>query len=179
MNRYLSFIYDKLHHYIKEYRLKINNYVARLVDPRKKIIDHRLKLDDHSGRLYRAVTNLLRGYQDQFGWQQEKLTYNSPGRSVDKFREKLERIADNLNKHCQTTISEKQTRLRECIAKLNGLNPTAILSRGYSITRTLPELSIVRDAVAVSVDQKLEIILAKGSISCDVKERFKNGKKIV
>jgi exodeoxyribonuclease VII large subunit len=179
IDRYLSFIYDKLNHYIKEYRLKINNYVARLVDPRKKIIDHRLKLDDHSGRLYRAVTNLLRGYQDQFGWQQEKLTYNSPGRSVDKFREQLERIADNLNKHCQTTISVKQTRLRECIAKLNGLNPTAILSRGYSITRTLPELSIVRDAVAVSVDQKLEVILAKGSISCDVKERFKNGKKIV
>ena len=179
LNRYLLVMFEYLQRNIKEYRLTIDNYTARLVDPRKKIIDHRLKLDDYSGRLYRAVRSVLRGCQDQFGWQQEKLIYNSPGHSVDKFREKLERLVDSLNNQCQAAISEKRTRWRECVAKLDGVNPTAILSRGYSITRTLPELDIVRDVVAVSVDQKLEIVLSKGSIHCDVKERFKNGKKII
>jgi exodeoxyribonuclease VII large subunit len=59
------------------------------------------------------------------------------------------------------------------------LNPTAILARGFSITRTLPETTVVRDSTAVSPAQALEVVLAKGSLTCEVKERFKNGKKIV
>jgi exodeoxyribonuclease VII large subunit len=59
------------------------------------------------------------------------------------------------------------------------LNPTAILARGFSITRTLPETIIVRDSATVSRGQALEIVLARGSLTCDVKEKFKNGKKIV
>jgi exodeoxyribonuclease VII large subunit len=76
-------------------------------------------------------------------------------------------------------ISERQARLREVNAKLDSLNPTAILSRGFSITRTLPERIIVRDSAAVSLAQALEIVLAGGILTCEVKEKFKNGKKIV
>jgi exodeoxyribonuclease VII large subunit len=165
--------------YIRENRQSIANFVTQLVDPRKKIADYRLKLDDDSGRLSRAVTNVFRGHKDHLAWQQEKLIYNSPTHYVDRMKEKLEHIVDHFNKIYQTAITDKRIRLRECDARLNGLNPRAILSRGYSIARTLPGLDIVRDSAAVSVNQKLEIILARGSMSCDVKERFKNGKKII
>ena len=164
---------------IRAFRLTLNNTADRLAAPRKKIVDHRLKLDDYGGRIYRAVMNVLLGCQNQLIWQHEKVVYNSPGRSVDRLKEKLERNVETLTGHCQKIISEERTRLRECAAKLSGLNPTAILSRGYSITRTQPDLDIVRDSAAVSVEQRLEVILARGSINCDVKERFKNGKKIV
>lgn len=163
---------------IREYRLAIHNYAERLVDPRKRIADHRLKLDDYGDRLYRAQTILLREHHDILRWQYDKLIYNSPGSYVDRLKERLERSADRLHHMYRTSITEERNRLRECIARLNGLNPTAILSRGYSIARELPELKIVRDSTTVSVGQTLEVVLAKGSISCDVKERFKNGKKI-
>ena len=88
-------------------------------------------------------------------------------------------MVETLTGQCQVAVALEKTRLRECAAKLNGLNPTAILARGYSITRTQPEQEIVIDSAAVSVDQRLEVILATGSINCDVKERFKDGKKIV
>jgi exodeoxyribonuclease VII large subunit len=48
------------------------------------------------------------------------------------------------------------------------MNPSAILARGYSITRVLPEKSIVRDADSVSLDQQLEITLEKGALTCRV-----------
>ncbi len=179
LNKNKSVMIQYIQRYISENHQNIANFAARLVDPRKKIADYRLKLDDDSGRLSRAITNVFRGHQDHLAWQHEKLIYNSPGRYVDRLKEKLERIVDHFNKIYQTTFSEKRNRLRECDARLNGLNPTAILARGYSIARTLPELDIVRDSAVVSVNQKLEIILARGSISCDVKERFKNGKKII
>lgn len=179
LNNNQFYMIQYIQRYIKENRQHIANFKARFVDPRKKIADYRLKLDDNSGRLYRAVISVFRGHRDHLAWQQEKLIYNSPGRYVDKLKEKLERIVDHLNKIYRNAVSEKRNRLRERDARLSGLNPTAILSRGYSIARTLPEFDIIRDSAVVSLNQKLEIILARGSIRCDVKERFKNGKKII
>jgi len=45
------------------------------------------------------------------------------------------------------------------------LSPTTILSRGYSITRTIPDKAVVRYAREVSKGQKLEILLGKGSLN--------------
>ena len=47
-------------------------------------------------------------------------------------------------------------------SRLELLNPTAILSRGYSITRTIPEKQVVRSAKTVSAGQELEILLGVG-----------------
>jgi exodeoxyribonuclease VII large subunit len=46
---------------------------------------------------------------------------------------------------------------------LDALNPMAILQRGYSITRTLPGQSIVRNARQIKIDQNLEILLGRGN----------------
>jgi exodeoxyribonuclease VII large subunit len=54
------------------------------------------------------------------------------------------------------------------------LNPSAILNRGYSITRTIPDGSVVRDARRVNLEQNLEVLLAKGSIRCRVKRKFED-----
>jgi hypothetical protein len=49
---------------------------------------------------------------------------------------------------------------------LAALNPMAILQRGYSITRTLPGQSIVRNARQIKIDQPLEILLGRGTLTC-------------
>ena len=84
-----------------------------------------------------------------------------------------------MQQSIRSCVSAHQARLREVTAKLESLNPAAILARGFSITRTLPETTIVRDAAAVSLGEALEIVLARGSLTCEVKEKFRNGKKIV
>ncbi len=172
-------IIDYMQRYIKECRRLVQNDTARLLDPRKKIVDHRLRLDDFSGRLHRAAAAMRRGYRERLEWQKEKLIYHSPRDYVDRLQEKIERFGDQLHTVYQMVVSAERTRLREYVAQLSGLNPAAILSRGYSITRTLPELSIVKDSAAVAFGQHLEITLAKGSLGCDVKERFEDGKKII
>jgi exodeoxyribonuclease VII large subunit len=54
---------------------------------------------------------------------------------------------------------------------LDALNPMAILERGYSITRTLPDRSVVRSAKKVTIDQNLEILLGHGQLTVVVTGR--------
>ena len=74
-------------------------------------------------------------------------------------------------------IDNRRSRLRETHAKLLALSPVAILERGYSITRTIPEAVVVRDPKTVSLNQVLEILVAKGILKCRVKEKSINGPK--
>jgi len=52
------------------------------------------------------------------------------------------------------------------------LSPVAILKRGYSITRTIPEATIVRDSKWVNLNQEVEVLLSKGSLRCRIKEKI-------
>ncbi|MGA9476282.1 MAG: exodeoxyribonuclease VII large subunit [Desulfobacterales bacterium] len=168
-----------LQRYIKNYRSQVGSLRERLADPKKKLIDHRLRLDEYEGRLMRAMMSQVRMRRERLAWRFDKLSYNNPSFYVTKLKERLDRTSALLQQSIRSCVSSRQARLREVNAKLDSLNPAAILARGFSITRTLPETTIVRDSAAVSRGQALEIVLASGSLTCNVKEKFKNGKKIV
>ena len=71
----------------------------------------------------------------------------------------------------------KLARLRELNARLDALSPIAILERGYSITRTVPDAKIVLDPETIAIHQDLEVIVSRGTLICRVKEKSKNGPK--
>ena len=47
----------------------------------------------------------------------------------------------------------------------------AVLERGYSITRSLPDAQVVRNAASVSSGDRLEILLGSGSLEANVTGR--------
>jgi exodeoxyribonuclease VII large subunit len=53
---------------------------------------------------------------------------------------------------------------------LRALSPTAVLSRGYSIT-TDSQGKVVRDALYVEAEDDLEVRLKRGSLSVKVTKR--------
>jgi exodeoxyribonuclease VII large subunit len=156
-------------HQIANFRSRTDRLQDRLVDPKKRIADHRLKLDDLDTRMTRAAVSLIHGLRERLAWKKDTLFYNNPISYVAKYEKRLDKISARLYQSLRATFSIEQARLRESKAKLDALSPQAILDRGYSIARTLPEKTIVRDAAVVSVGQALEIVLAKGSLTCDVK----------
>lgn len=143
----------------------------RLVHPSRKIVDLRLRTDDMLGRLNRAFKNSFLKHHERLWWRIERLFSNNPLIQIKLLKDKLDIIHSNINIYMKISLNNKRSMLRELDAKLHTLSPKAILARGYSITRTIPDAAVVRDPKEVSIGQDLEVMVAGGSFICSVKRK--------
>ncbi len=147
----------------------------RLVDPRKRIEDWRLRMDDSSSRMIRYVQILLDRKKERFQWWQDRLVNNSPAHQFQNLHVIVEQNKYKIIKSFDKNIDNKAACLRELSVQLETLSPIAILKRGYSITRTLPDLNVVVSPKTVSIEQDLQVMVAKGTLTCRVKGKSENG----
>jgi exodeoxyribonuclease VII large subunit len=152
---------------------------TRLVDPKRKIYDFRLKIDDCTSRLNRMIFNNIIQNRERYRWRTERLFLNSPLNYINTLRERLSKNNDKIFNLLIIYHNNRRHVFTELTSKLGALNPGAILDRGYSITRTIPDGSVVRDSRRVNLNQNLEVLLAKGSIRCRVKRKFDDAKENV
>ena len=82
----------------------------------------------------------------------------------------LAHLAARISTAAAHFLEQFSAQLRLAEANLNSLNPTAILARGYSVTRNMNR-EIVRDASAVYVGERIVTTLARGEIESDVKKK--------
>ena len=158
-------------------RRTLVNVRKRLADPRKKSQDWRLRLDDLTARLSRHIRSMIDRKYERLQWRQDKLLLNSPLSRIDNAKAKIDKNIDKISELYNKNRQFKLARLRELSARLDALSPIAILERGYSITRTVPDAKIVLDPETVAVHQDLEVIVSRGALICRVKEKLKNGPK--
>ena len=144
---------------------------SRLVHPNRKIVDLRLRIDDMLGRINRAFKNRLLKYHERVLWRIEKLYSINPSIQIKLLKEKIDIINSNIYIYIQILTSNKRSLLRELEAKLYTLSPEAILARGYSITRTIPDAAVIRDPQDVSIGQDLEVMVSRGAFICSVKRK--------
>ena len=164
-------------HLVDRFRRDLLNLAKGLVDPKKQIQDWRLRTDDFSARLSRNFLRLLGRKNEQYQWWLDRLGANSPASQAHNINAKIEQLIYKLLKTYKEIFEKKYARLRELRARLETLSPIAILERGYSITRTIPDSKVVLNPRLVSIDQDLEVMLAKGTLTCRVKGKSENGPK--
>jgi exodeoxyribonuclease VII large subunit len=163
--------------YIKMLNSILNGLHKRLTDPRRRLEDFRLRLDDLSNRLLGNLHRRIRQDREYLRLWQDRLGSNQPQVLISKSRIQLDQIHDNLLKSYLIFNKSKMVKIRELTAKLEALSPIAILNRGYSITRTIPDASVLKDSRMVSLGQNLEIMLAKGRLICQIKGKTNHGEK--
>ncbi len=147
----------------------------RLVDPRRYIQDVRLRLDDLALRMERLLKKKLEEGKTRLNWISDRLTGGQPRRLTENRRQAVDRVATGLLHGMSALIKERQYRFKTAAEKLLVLDPTAVLERGYSITRTVPGGLIVRDSEQVNNGDNLEILVARGRIDALVKSRDVDG----
>jgi len=170
-------IIENMFDIIKENKNRLNFQMTRLIDPRRKLQEYRLKLDDIMLRLIRHSTHVIKRKRELSSWWTERLWMNHPQNQLDKFKEKVKILRYNILYYYRIIFSIKTSRLETQKARLHALSPTAVLGRGYSITRTIPDKTVVRSSKSVEIGQNLDILLARGSLVCRVGRKSNNGQK--
>jgi len=158
----------RIYNNIDKLNSSLNELNNRLVDPRKNIQDFRLKIDDYINRLLKSIYNITNKRRDQLIWMTKSLYATSPYKHIDNLNITLKRLNHNLLLFIDIYIQNRRSITIVLASRLNDLSPVAILDRGYSITRTIPDAVVVRDPKIVNLGQNLEVMLSKGSLICRV-----------
>jgi exodeoxyribonuclease VII large subunit len=151
-------------------KTRLMENVRALVHPRQRIQDGRIRLDDLAGRLSSAAALRVQRQREYLEGQRSALLSASPAVQIRKYHGILEQNRLNLLNYIKIAQSEISAAFREVQARLQTLNPRAILSRGYSITRKVADATVVRSSRNVVAGEELEILLADGTLICRVEK---------
>jgi exodeoxyribonuclease VII large subunit len=156
---------------------KCKSVSERIIDPRKKIQELWLHLDDTTARLARCMHRFWQLQSRHLAWYDQRLQSNTLKFQLENFKQKYNESNNNLLKTFMLNLSVYQKKLGELNARLSALNPMAVLDRGYSIARKLPERSVLTAASQVQTGQSIEIVLARGQLLCQVEGKTDHGQK--
>jgi len=140
----------------------------RMKDPIRMIAGFRLALDDRTERLLFLAQQRLGQDKEKLLQSTKQLQQAGPLGGIRNSRLAVEMMNNRLNSACRFIF--------ECFRKtwtlqttlLDSLSPLAVLCRGYSISRTLPEGRIIRDAATLATGDSLEIQVFKGRMQAEV-----------
>ena len=156
--------YKSMSRIVSGYSERIFRLSHAVVHPLKKVQEFQQRIDEMSGRLGRAINGMVHYRHSRLMEIYFRLRNYSPAVRADHFRSLIEMLWFRLLKSNEKNNFRYQERISASNAKLNALNPKSVLQRGYSITRTLPDLRVVTDSESVKKGQMLETSLAKGKI---------------
>lgn len=162
LRRRLILAVDKTIQSLRRRREDLNR---RLIDPGRRLQDARLRLDDYNQRLARALNRQLKEGQTRLRRLRQQLVGNMPDRLISRRRNDLDQARRQLVRSTTTLyIRDQSHRLETIRQRLTDLDPRAVLKRGYSITRRLPDKTVVRAPQEIAPGDKLEIMVTEGKV---------------
>lgn len=167
-----------MQHCLSRHALQLNQLKVRVAHPKKRVQDFRLRLADLTHRMHVDMTNShIRRKREYFRWHEKLLYKNYPTHRIVKLKAKHNENTTNLMKLFNNNYRNHRFRFTALFEKLFLLNPLSILNRGYSITRSMPDGCIVKNADFVAIDQKVHITLARGVLICRVEGKLDHDSK--
>jgi len=135
-------------------------------DPRKALADSWMRLDDQSNRMLRQMVFMLQEMKIRVHSEIRALTMHTPATRVASLKEKISFQSRTLSLTAVRMLKDYRMAFSLLQEKLKDLSPLAVLKRGYSITRTLPDKRVVRDGADVNMGDHVNVTLAEGGLDC-------------
>lgn len=155
---------------ISEGSRTLQSLSSRLRDPRRRMADHRLRLDELHGRMIHSVRMMMKHHRRRVEYERRALWSRSPVETVRECRRLLGYFSHLMTGAVKGVFEDARTSLSVLQGRIQDLSPMAVLDRGYSITRTLPARTIISGTWSVSTGDRVEVLLARGSMGCVVEE---------
>jgi exodeoxyribonuclease VII large subunit len=170
----LSGLRDQAQHLQRAQRNRLQNamqtvdyFQRRLVHPAQQLQRQTQQLDQLQQRIQRAFAYL----QQQQHWQWQSLAQRLRAGSSDfaRLHDKQANLAERLIKAMRVTQAQQLVRVDNAEQHLILLDPTKVLSRGYSMVQDANG-SLVSDAVQLVIGAELHITFARGWAGTEVKK---------
>ena len=119
----------------------------------------------------RAETGLARRFErlrERFRRDRDRLEAFRWDRQVMARRERLFRQRDLLRARFRAAVEARRSSLGRLAAKLDGLSPLAVLSRGYALVWHADGSRLVHDSTDVNVGDPLRVRLHVGTLAATV-----------
>ncbi len=163
-------IYGHFRRYLANLENQVKTLARRLVHPQKRLEYLAIRTDEAYVKLLRAFHRYLREQNQHLAWRTRQLISASPATDLRRLHASVARLHESLLYLSASLVNTKKMRLTELTGRLNALSPLAVLHRGYSITRSLPDRTVITDTDQVSPGRNVEVLLAKGNIICRVEK---------
>lgn len=145
--------------------------LSRAVADPSRILGHlSQRVDALDGRLRREADLLLGDCEERIESLAARLNQQNPVLTLRRTEERLATLSLRMDHAMGRRLAASAQRLRLASGTLNAVSPLAVLGRGYSIARKLPQRSVVRDSREIAAGDRLELTLATGSALCRVEE---------
>jgi len=158
---------------LQEYRVHLSHLIKIFKEPGKKVEQYFLRVDDFVSRLQFFAAWTLKRKKEKCLHLSESLLFRSPLQRVKSLRSIVSEIRRRLLQGTRFSVEIQRQRVAAILGKLDSLSPLSILQRGYSITRELPSLQILREATHVAQGDKVEVTLYRGALLCSVEKTQK------
>ena len=143
---------------------------SRIRDPRRALADTWLRLDDLRNRMLIRVGQNTQDHRKTLKAVSGTLILNSPMHAITLLSQELQFHRRSLVQALGGSLEGKKRDVRSLVDKLDSLSPLSILERGYSITRKIPDMIVVKDSGQVATGDEVRVLLAKGTVDCRVEK---------
>jgi exodeoxyribonuclease VII large subunit len=138
-----------------------------LTDPGRPLRDLDRRLDDARARLRQAALAALSRAERRVALAGRGLRALNPVAQTLNSRRVLIDLRGRLERGVHRRLDRARHGLGGAAGRLDSLSPLAVLSRGYSLTRT-PDGRIVRSWREMSAGDAIHVLLHEGSLDCRV-----------
>ena len=171
-----------MRHRLDLYSGRVQRYSQNWMSPRS--IDrffqgHQQTIDTLELRLRQSLLHKLSLARGQAQHKIDTFYRRNPLAHIHKRQERVKFLREALCQREVEYIKNQRARLFTIMGKLDSLSPLAVLKRGYSICRKLPDFEIITDSKNLGPRDLINIKLSCGEIICEVCEVKAHGENEV
>ena len=148
--------------FVADLRAPTPSAAAELVVREKR--DILQQIDALQVRLKQALQGRVDALKKHLDGIMQRYAFRQPQFLIEQYQQRLDEQSRSLLQNLSHFVSIKTEKVSSINGRLKALNPTAILSRGYSITMTHPSGDIIKDAFKVKQGCYIRTKLTKGEI---------------
>jgi exodeoxyribonuclease VII large subunit len=119
-------------------------------------------------RLKNSIRKIYEFNQSRFAFLQKRIP--DPRKMIPGLRLTIDEYGERIAFYVSNALKIKKEKIEGMMGRLDALSPLNVLKRGYSITRTVPDLKVVRNAKQLASGDKINVRLFKGELMCRVEE---------